>query len=144
MREIRPLPIAPMLMRLLGAFLPNTVFGTMEGNPRANEVKATAFADDSMNFLLEILELLLFSCANIYVIMGHMECPGMWPFYFGCFADGHFINQNLKFNMQLFFNGDVYLPVWQNNSRHLLLFPSQMSIENNKPIFKRVGLTGFQ
>jgi hypothetical protein len=28
----------------------------MEGNPKANEVNAAAFADDLINFLLEILE----------------------------------------------------------------------------------------
>src|ERR1039458_26690 len=32
-REMRPTPIAPMLIRLLGAVCPNTLDGTMAGNP---------------------------------------------------------------------------------------------------------------
>src|SRR5436305_4546989 len=32
-REIRPTPIAPTLMRLLGAYCPNTDGGTIAGNP---------------------------------------------------------------------------------------------------------------
>src|SRR5512146_3511289 len=32
-REMRPTPMAPTLMRLLGAYCPNTVAGTMVGNP---------------------------------------------------------------------------------------------------------------
>ncbi len=32
-REMRPTPMAPMLMRLLGANWPNTLAGTMAGKP---------------------------------------------------------------------------------------------------------------
>jgi hypothetical protein len=34
-----------MLMRLLGAFFPNTLAGTMEGNPRAIDESAENFTD---------------------------------------------------------------------------------------------------
>src|SRR5579863_181707 len=34
-REMRPTPMAPTLMRLLGAYCPNTEAGTMAGKPRA-------------------------------------------------------------------------------------------------------------
>jgi hypothetical protein len=41
-REIRPFPIAPMLMRFPGDRLPSTDEGTMAGNPPAMDDKTTA------------------------------------------------------------------------------------------------------
>jgi len=41
-REIRPTPIAPTLIRLLGDVLPKTVAGTIAGNPAATVVAAAA------------------------------------------------------------------------------------------------------
>jgi hypothetical protein len=52
--------MAPMFMRLLGAFFPNTLAGTMDGNPSVSDVNAAAFAEDSRNFLLEIDEPFIF------------------------------------------------------------------------------------
>jgi hypothetical protein len=40
-RAMRPAPITPTLMRLLGAFWPNTVEGTMAGKPMAAAVCST-------------------------------------------------------------------------------------------------------
>src|ERR1039457_5126003 len=41
-REMRPFPMAPTLMRLLGAVCPNTEDGTMAGKPATKELEATA------------------------------------------------------------------------------------------------------
>src|SRR5690606_38857986 len=41
-RAMRPQPICPIAKRLLGAFLPNTLEGTMSGNANAVVVAATA------------------------------------------------------------------------------------------------------
>jgi hypothetical protein len=57
---MRPVPIAPTFMRLLGAFFPNTLAGTIDGNPNVSEVSAAAFAEDSRNLLLEIDEPFIF------------------------------------------------------------------------------------
>ena len=43
--------MAPILIRLLGAFFPITLAGTIEGNPSVTEVKAAAFTEDSINLL---------------------------------------------------------------------------------------------
>jgi hypothetical protein len=47
---MRPTPIAPMLMRLLGAFCPKTLEGTMAGNPTL----ATAPADIFRKLLRDV------------------------------------------------------------------------------------------
>jgi hypothetical protein len=55
--------MAPTLMRLPGAFLPNTEAGTIEGNPSAAE----AMAEECKNFLLDIYD--LFFCIGKYFIV---------------------------------------------------------------------------
>jgi hypothetical protein len=45
-----------MLILLLGAFFPNTVDGTMLGNPNTNEVASVPFMDVSRNDLLVSLD----------------------------------------------------------------------------------------
>jgi hypothetical protein len=49
-----------MLIRLLGAFFPNTRAGTMNGNPIVAAVNVAAFTEDSINFLLDIRDVVLF------------------------------------------------------------------------------------
>jgi hypothetical protein len=50
--EIRPQPIEATLIRLLGAFLPSTVAGTMVGKLKAIAVAMEAFVLSTKNFLL--------------------------------------------------------------------------------------------
>jgi hypothetical protein len=45
--------MAPMLIRLLGAFFPNTLEGTIEGTPNANVESAVAFIEVSRKLRLE-------------------------------------------------------------------------------------------
>jgi hypothetical protein len=45
-REMRPTPMAPMLMRLLGAFWPNTVDGTIAGKPATAAAPRLVFRID--------------------------------------------------------------------------------------------------
>jgi hypothetical protein len=42
-REMRPTPIAPMLMRVLGAICPSTLDGTIVGKPAAAATPAAVF-----------------------------------------------------------------------------------------------------
>jgi hypothetical protein len=51
MVEILPQPIEATLMRLLGAFFPNTDAGTMVGKFKAMAVATDAFAESVKNFL---------------------------------------------------------------------------------------------
>src|SRR4051794_40979464 len=48
-REMRPAPIAPMLMRLLGDADPKTDAGTMAGKPAAADATAAALPTDDRN-----------------------------------------------------------------------------------------------
>ena len=43
-REMRPVPMAPMLMRLLGACAPKTEEGTIAGKPEATAAAPSPFA----------------------------------------------------------------------------------------------------
>ena len=49
--DIRPVPIAPTLIRLPGAFFPNTDAGTIEGKPIAMVVPTTVFTELLRNSL---------------------------------------------------------------------------------------------
>src|SRR5690606_24793610 len=53
-RAIRPQPICPILILLLGAFLPNTLAGTILGMPAYIPDAAGAFDEVSIYFLLDI------------------------------------------------------------------------------------------
>ena len=48
-REMRPVPIAPTLMRLPGAFAPNTEAGTIAGKPPSTDVETIPVAATVMN-----------------------------------------------------------------------------------------------
>jgi hypothetical protein len=48
-REMRPTPIAPMLIRLLGAAFPKTDAGTIAGKPAAIDVAAATLPADERN-----------------------------------------------------------------------------------------------
>ncbi len=48
-REIRPVPMAPTLMRLLGDAAPNTDEGTIAGNPATTEEATAACPADARN-----------------------------------------------------------------------------------------------
>src|SRR5258706_62700 len=50
-REIRPLPIAPTLSRLLGAVAPNTDAGTMAGKPAATRAEPPFLSAAAANSL---------------------------------------------------------------------------------------------
>src|SRR5450759_3176497 len=53
---IRPKPICPTFIFSLGAFFPNTLDGTIVGNPvNATDESSVAFTEESMNFLLDIV-----------------------------------------------------------------------------------------
>ena len=57
-REIRPVPMAPMFSRLLGAFFPITLAGTMVGNPMvATPVATPALTVPDRNDLRLILDI---------------------------------------------------------------------------------------
>ena len=47
--EMRPVPIAPTLMRLLGYVAPKTVDGTIDGNPDTTEAPTTPAVDAVTN-----------------------------------------------------------------------------------------------
>jgi hypothetical protein len=60
-REIRPVPIAPTVIRLLGAFLPKTVEGTMDGKPlSAIDEAMVVLTEDEMNFRRVTMDLFSF------------------------------------------------------------------------------------
>jgi hypothetical protein len=50
---MRPVPIAPMFILLLGAFLPKTEEGTMVGIPSTTVEAIVPLIDFSINFLLD-------------------------------------------------------------------------------------------
>src|SRR5216683_4366647 len=63
-REMRPTPMAPMLMRLLGESCPKTLDGTMVGKPAAaaapSDVFRNVLRDDMMVFVLSFMLCLSF------------------------------------------------------------------------------------
>src|SRR6266446_2285896 len=58
-REMRPTPMAPMLMRLLGESCPKTLDGTMVGKPAAaaapSDVFRNVLRDDTVVFVLSFI-----------------------------------------------------------------------------------------
>jgi hypothetical protein len=62
--EIRPVPIAPTFIRLLGAFFPNTLAGTMLGKFANAMVPAVALRLFFKNFLREedTFDFFIWSC----------------------------------------------------------------------------------
>src|SRR5262245_36202088 len=52
-REMRPVPIAPMLRRLLGDVAPKTELGTIAGKPAATVVAPTPLATSDRSFRRE-------------------------------------------------------------------------------------------
>src|SRR5260370_15433813 len=58
-REMRPRPMAPMLMRLVGASCPKTLDGTMVGKPAAaaapSDVFRNVLRDDTVVFVLSFM-----------------------------------------------------------------------------------------
>ena len=58
--EMRPQPMDATLIRLLGAFFPNTLAGTMDGKLSAREVPRTVFAVLLRNSLRLVVDCLLF------------------------------------------------------------------------------------
>lgn len=73
MRDIRPVPMAATVIRLLGEFLPNTVDGTIEGNPlKTIDVATVPFTDFVMNLRRDIELSFLF-----FMTMGFGSCNSM-------------------------------------------------------------------
>jgi hypothetical protein len=52
---MRPVPIAPTLIRLLGAFAPNTDAGTIAGNPVRTDEAPSALPAEVRNCRREVL-----------------------------------------------------------------------------------------
>ena len=61
-REMRPTPMAPTLMRLLGAYWPNTLDGTMVGNASAAAAPAPVFRNARRDDLLFIDFFMVLTC----------------------------------------------------------------------------------
>src|ERR1700760_2936472 len=70
-REMRPTPIAPTLMRLLGAYWPNTLAGTIAGK------LATAAAPNPVFRNLRRDNFLLFVSRMLFSIRPQLGAPGL-------------------------------------------------------------------
>src|ERR1035441_752072 len=68
-REMRPTPIAPMLMRLLGAFWPKTVDGTIAGKPATAAAPRLVFMIDRRDIDRREILFIMFSLKNSRVLL---------------------------------------------------------------------------
>jgi hypothetical protein len=68
-----------MLILLLGAFLPNTLDGTIAGNPITKDDAAAAFAVDSRNTRLEIRCLFFLFIPSVYSTKKKAGSPAASP-----------------------------------------------------------------
>src|SRR5215470_15950016 len=69
-REMRPMPIAPILMRLLGAFCSKTLAGTMVGKPAAAAAVMAVFKN-SLRGGFALRRCLLMDLASLFELNPH-------------------------------------------------------------------------